>query len=194
MDVVGILLAAGHSRRFGAQNKLMQHLPDGGRVAVASARHLLAALPTSIAVVRPQDIKLQAELEAVGLQLAVCAAQNLEMAASLVTGIREACALYPKARGYVIALADMPYIQVRTIVEVGRCIDAGRGIVMPVFHGRRGHPVGFSARFSADLLALKGDTGARAVLENYPSELFQLECDDPGILKDIDTPQDLAGG
>lgn len=192
MDVVGILLAAGHSRRFGTQNKLMQHLPDGSRMAVASARHLLEALPISIAVVRPQDIELQTELQAVGLQLAVCVGQDMEMAASLVTGVRQACTLYPQARGYVIALADMPYIQVRTIVEVGRRIDAGQGIVMPAFHDRRGHPAGFSAKFAADLLALKGDTGARAVLEKYPSELFQLECDDPGILKDIDTPQDLA--
>jgi molybdenum cofactor cytidylyltransferase len=191
-DVIGILLAAGHSRRFGAQNKLMQQLPDGMRIAVSSARHLTEALPFCIGVVRPQDEALQADLQAAGLRLAVCAEGNLEMAASLVTGVRQACALYPDARGFVIALADMPYIRPQTILEVGRRIAQGRGIVVPVFAGRRGHPVGFSMRFAADLLALEGDTGARKVLENHPAELMLLECEDPGVLMDIDTPWDLG--
>ena len=191
MDVVGILLSAGHSRRFGAKNKLMQRLPDGSRLALSSAQHLLQALPVCIGVVRPQDVELQSELTAAGLQLAVCTEQDLEMAASLVTGVRQACVLYPQARGYVIALADMPYIQAQSIVEVAKRINAGHGIVVPAFRGKRGHPVGFSAMFTAELLELKGDSGARALIDKHQAELELFECNDPGILMDIDMPQDL---
>jgi molybdenum cofactor cytidylyltransferase len=193
MGVVGILLAAGHSRRFGAQNKLMQKLPDSRMLALASAQNLLAALPQSIAVVRSQHAELQSALTAVGMQLVVCGEHEQEMGDSLAAGIRHANKLYPQSSGFVIALGDMPYIQPQTIVEIANFIMAGRGIVMPSHQGMRGNPVGFAARFSADLLALNGDQGARILFERYPAEVERFECNDPGILLDIDTPKDLSG-
>lgn len=200
MDVVGILLAAGHSRRFGAKNKLIQRLPDSRMLALSSAQNLLAALPSSIGVVRPQHAELWSALGASGMQLVACSEHEQEMAASLVAGVRHAREYYPQARGFVIALADMPFIKPQTITEIARRIDAGpgtgqdihRGIIVPTYQGKRGHPVGFSARFASDLLALKGDNGARALFERYPSELELYECGDSGILIDIDTQEELS--
>jgi len=193
MDVVGILLAAGHSRRFGVQNKLMQKLPDSRMLGLSSAQNLLAALPQSIAVVRSHYVELQSTLAAVGMQLVVCGEQEQEMGDSLAAGIRHAIRRYPQSRGFVIALGDMPYIQPETIREIANRIAAGAGIVVPSYQGKRGHPVGFAARFLADLLALSGDQGARILFERYPAEVERVECNDPGILLDIDTPADLSG-
>lgn len=193
MDVVGILLAAGHSRRFGAQNKLTQRLPDSRMLALSSAQNLLAVLPQSIGVVRSQYVELQSTLAGAGLQLVICGEHEQEMGDSLAAGIRHAIRLYPQSRGFVIALGDMPYIQPETIREIASRIEAGGGIVVPTYQGKRGHPVGFAARFAADLLALNGDQGARILFERYSAEVERFECNDPGILLDIDTPEDLSG-
>lgn len=191
MDAIGILLAAGHSRRFGTQNKLMQSLPDGSLMVDRSARHLVKALPISVAVVRPKDLELHDALRSLDLDLAVCDADDFQMSKSLATGVRLASAHYPGASGFVIALADMPFIRPETIAEVGRRIRSGSGIVVPVIGQRRGHPVGFSARYAPELLALTGDVGAKALLERHASAVELLPSDDAGILKDIDTPDQL---
>lgn len=189
MDVIGILLAAGNSRRFGPQNKLIQKLPDGNMMALSSAANLMKALPLSVGVVRAGDVELQATLVDLGMAIHVC--EYDEMAASLAAGVRHSRLIYPAAAGFVITLADMPYILPKTISDVAGNLAADGGIVVPTYQGRKGHPVGFSIKFYDELLGLTGDKGARALLEKYPSEVKLMECDDPGILIDIDTPDDL---
>jgi molybdenum cofactor cytidylyltransferase len=192
LNVVGILLAAGHSRRFGAENKLIQKLADGTMMALSSAQHLMAALPRSVGVVRADSV-LQTNLTELGMAITTCTEHEQEMAVSLSAAVRHARFIYPQAGGYVIALADMPYIRPQTIHEIAKRIDSGAaGIVVPRYQGKRGHPVGFSARFTEELLDIAGDQGARALFEKYPSELEFFDCDDPGILVDIDTPADLT--
>lgn len=184
--IVGILLAAGFSRRFGA-NKLIQRLPDGTLVAVAAARNLLAALPGSIAVVRPETTELAEALQAVGLRVTVCDKAQLGMGASLAHAVRETA----DAEGWVVALADMPFVQPATIRAVADAIAAGNPIVAPRYAGERGHPVGFASRFAHELMSLTGDEGARRLLKR--EEVSLINCADPGVLRDIDTPEDLNG-
>ncbi|WP_444543078.1 nucleotidyltransferase family protein, partial [Methylomonas koyamae] len=64
-------------------------------------------------------------------------------------------------------------------------------IAAPCRQGRRGHPVGFAGHLAADLLDLHGDNGAKSVIERYRPQLQLVEVADPGILRDIDTPDDL---
>jgi len=93
--------------------------------------------------------------------------------------------------GFVIALADMPYINSQTTSAIASKLSEGASIVVPTYQGKRGHPVGFSAKFRGELESLHGDEGARSILKRYPDEVVFLECDDSGILADIDTPADL---
>lgn len=190
-DIVGILLAAGFSRRFGHQDKLTHVLPNGDAVAVSAAKHLIEAMPTSIAVVRPTSVALMQALTAMGYQLVFCSEQEQLMADSLTNGIRAAAQLANPASGYVIALADMPYIQPATILSVSEALRERQGIVMPSYLGQRGHPVGFSASFRDELAALTGDEGARAVIKRHPQQVHVLPTEDAGILMDIDVPSDL---
>ena len=66
-------------------------------------------------------------------------------------------------------------------------------IAAPVLResGERGHPVGFSRALRVELAAIDGDEGARAVIARHRDALIAIEVDDPGIVKDIDTPSDL---
>jgi molybdenum cofactor cytidylyltransferase len=95
------------------------------------------------------------------------------------------------AEGWLIALGDMPCIDPRTIRGVAEALANGADIVVPVFRGRRGHPVGFSRAYGTELRALQGDRGARGVIERHGSRVVYLPSADPSILRDIDTRGDL---
>ena len=190
--MIGILLAAGFSRRFGASNKLLQLLPDGNPIALASAKRLIEAIPFSIAVVRPENKTLANLLQDAGLKVFFCSEQDTEMADSLSAAIKFSAAFSESSDGFVIALADMPYINSQTTTAIASKLSEGASIVVPTYQGQRGHPVGFSAKFRTELESLHGDEGARSILKRYPEEVVFLECDYSGILADIDTPADLA--
>lgn len=143
--MIGILLAAGFSRRFGAADKLLQILPDGRPIAVAAAENLIKAIPLTIAVLRPENTALANLLENAGLKIVFCSSQETEMADSLSAAVRYSAQFSESSVGFVIALADMPYIKPDTIEAIAHATNAGAAIVAPVYQGKRGHPVGFCA-------------------------------------------------
>jgi molybdenum cofactor cytidylyltransferase len=185
MRVAGILLAGGSGSRFGG-GKLLARLPDGTPIGVRSAANLVAALPDTIAVVPPGDNALAAALAAAGVRVSVCPDAGTGMGASLAHGVAAA----GDADGYVIALADMPWIAEATTRAVADTLRSGAAIVVPRHRGQRGHPVGFGAVHRAALRALTGDAGARSLLANA-TDIRWLEVDDPGVLRDVDVPADL---
>ena len=187
-DYTAILLAAGNGSRFdpmGIKNKLLAPLADGCAVAVASAASLLAVMPRVLAVVRPGADQLCSELRAIGCEVTICAKADEGMGASLAHAISHAS----DATGWVLALADMPYLRTATINALVDALRNGAGIAAPLYDGRRGNPVAFGRAHLARLLALSGDVGARGLLQDYPVTL--VEVDDPGVHLDIDLPQDL---
>jgi molybdenum cofactor cytidylyltransferase len=189
-NVAGILLAAGRGRRFdplGTRNKLLQPLSSGEPVVVASARNLLSVLPRVIAVVPPQDGGVADALRALGCEVTLCAEADSGMAASLVQGITSSL---PQAGAWLVALGDMPYVAASTLRALLDALGDGAGIAAPVFEGRRGNPVAFGAVHLPALLALQGEHGARALLKSAP--VVEVAVNDPGILRDIDTPDDLV--
>src|SRR5215831_8668239 len=135
----GVLLAAGYSRRFGS-NKLLQPLPAGSQnagvpVALASARHLVEALPDPVAVVRPRAQKLGKMLRDAGCTTVVCRNAAEGMGVSLAAGVRAA----EDALGWVIALADMPDLRPDTIWRIANALHEGAAIAAPSYRGERGH-------------------------------------------------------
>ncbi len=184
MAIVGILLAAGRARRFGADKRFADFC--GVPLALASARALRAALPETLAVVGPDDAPLRAVLEAEGVACVACADAALGMGHSLAQGVGAS----PQAEGWLVALADMPRVQPGTIARLAAALSRD-AIVAPAFEGRRGHPVGFGAVFRDELLALAGDVGAKPLLARHAARVRIVAVDDRGILLDADTPEAL---
>ncbi len=195
MPLVGILLAAGRGARFGGA-KLLTPLPAtshgvgaGTAIGVASCLHLLSALPEVVAVVRPGDSILAGQLREAGAQVVECARADEGMGASLACGVGAAA----DADGWVVALADMPWIAPATIAVVADALRDGAGIAATSHIGVRAHPVGFACVHFAALSALAGDEGAKSLLAAHRDSLQLIEVADSGVLRDVDTPADLSG-
>jgi molybdenum cofactor cytidylyltransferase len=86
----------------------------------------------------------------------------------------------------------MPWIASPTIARVAAAIAGGAVVAAPFHRGERGHPVGFAAACQADLAALTGDEGAKAIVAAHRDRIARIDVDDPGILRDIDTREDLV--
>lgn len=187
MKCVGLLLAAGSATRFGS-DKLRHALPHGVAIAVQAARHLKAAVPRVIAVVRPGADETARALAAEGCEVVVCEKAAEGMGASLACGARAAGA----ADGYLVALGDMPFVRPSTIAAVRDALAAGAALAAPYWRAKRGHPVGLAGSFRAELEALSGDEGAKRLLDAHAARLVKVPVGDPGAIRDIDRPSDLA--
>lgn len=191
--ISGVLLAAGRGARFGG-DKLHASLADGRPMVLASLGPLTAELETVVVVVRPRQRQLMGLLkEAVGdasagVTLCPCADAEQGMGHSIACGVQAS----RQAAGWIIALADMPWVRAQTIAMLRDGLRRGAALAAPFHHGRRGNPVGFSAAYRDELLALSGDRGARDIVARDAALLQCLECDDEGVLRDVDTPAALT--
>jgi len=184
---VGLLLAAGSASRFGS-DKLQHRLPHGVPIAVQAARHLKPEVSRVVAVVRPGADETARALEAEGCTVAVCDNAAQGMGASLACAARAA----GEADGFLVALADMPFVRSSSIAAVRAALEKGALVAAPYFRTRRGHPVGFAGRLHGELAGLSGDEGARRILEAHAADLRKVPVGDPGVVRDIDRPADLA--
>ena len=185
MNVVGLLLAAGSASRFGS-DKLRHKLPHGVPIAVQSARHLRPEVARVVAVTRSAEMAVLLRSE--DCQTVIFDKADEGMGASLACAARAA----GRADGYLVALADMPFIRRTTIAAVREALEKGAPLAAPYFRGRRGHPVGIAGSFFESLLDLHGDEGAKRLLRENESRLAKVPVGDPGVIRDIDTPGDLA--
>lgn len=186
--IAGILLAAGASTRFGS-NKLLHPLQDDTPLVLAALRPLQAAVDQVIVIVRPDDAALAQTLATEAARVVACPDAARGMGASLACGVRAT----PQAQGWLVALGDMPAVPSALIAQLAARLRAGAALVAPVCGNRRGHPVGFAREFFPALSELDGDTGARALLEAHAARLELIPTDAPGVLRDVDTPDDLPG-
>lgn len=97
-----------------------------------------------------------------------------------------------KTTHFAIFLGDMPYIKKETVLELKKYLDLQkRQIIAPIYKGKRGFPVLFSKDFVGDFLSIKGDKGARDLINKEKKYLTLVEVNDCGVIKDIDRQKDL---
>lgn len=185
--ICGILLAAGQSQRFGHTDKLLQPLSNGLTLITQAVRTMLTALDSVVVVVPPEHDALAKVLKDEAVQITINPSAKTGMGNSLACGVSTRA----EADGWIIGLADMPWIQSTTISRIMTALRNGHPLVAPRYQNLRGHPVGFDREYRETLLKLQGDVGARSVLKQHKAKLHYLDVNDPGILLDVDTPADL---
>lgn len=190
-----IVLAAGASQRFGA-HKLSQTLTIAGKkrpIVVHTLEQWLQVFTHCVLVVRPADRQLSDALAVLSAsqRTRVHLIEAGEAQSGMAYSLRAGVAATAEASGWVIGLADMPWLPTAALMRVKQAMEAGASVAAPFYQGRRGHPVGFAREWAPQLLDLTGDTGARSILQQT-SRLEVLNSDSPDVLRDIDTPADMT--
>lgn len=185
IPLAAIVLAAGGSTRMQGRNKLL--LPWGKHCVVQQVVSNLCTLGLAevVVVTGHQRAEVDAALKDAPARQVHNPAYGGGMATSIVAGIAAA----GPARGYLLVLGDMPSVSMDTVRKVCAALVDERTIALPTYGNRRGHPVAIGAAYRDELLALRGDTGARAVLRAHAERVVEVEVEDAGVLVDVDTPE-----
>jgi molybdenum cofactor cytidylyltransferase len=188
--VAAIILAAGKSTRMGKAKQLLrlgentvlgQTIENVRRSAVDE---IVLVLGFSAEAIRGQ---LPASLLG-GLKTVVNPNYEQGMASSLRAGLS---ALDPQVRAAFIVLADQPFVRPETLAQLADHYRRSKAqIVIPSYHGVRGNPVLLDRSVFAEVMALKGDIGCRAIFGSHIEGTAKLEVEDEGILLDIDSQED----
>jgi molybdenum cofactor cytidylyltransferase len=186
MNIGAVLLAAGFSNRFGSV-KICARLNNNQTVLQQTLANISSSVPQITVVTRPElyplivndcpDAKVFEDAEkGMGATLAYAMQLILEQG---------------ELDGCLVCLADMPFITPDTYRDICGAIRRDN-IVVPYFAGRAGNPAGFGADYFEALSDLTGDRGGRLIIRQNPDAVRKLEVDDPAVLQDIDTPDDLS--
>lgn len=185
--IAAIVLAAGESRRMGRQ-KLV--LPYGGKTVIEHiVSQVLASEVAQTIVVTGHDVQA---VEAALLGKPVTFVENRRYKDGMLTSIRAGLqAVTPAAEGFMVVLGDQPSIDAPTINQLiagFRAVE--KGIVVPLYEDDTGHPIIISMSYRDDVMTKFDDTGLRGLIYGHPEYVHRLPVEAPGVLRDMDTPED----
>jgi molybdenum cofactor cytidylyltransferase len=188
VKVEGVVLAAGASSRMGYSKALLMLVGRSFLDRVLEGMRGGGVSRCTVVVADSAD-EVAGSAKALGADVVVNPEPELGQISSLRVGVR---ALRAGCPGAVVTLVDHPLVKPSTYhavaAELGRDPDA---LVVPVFGRKRGHPLGLGRKWFDELLRVPEDRGARWLLYQHSEDVVELQVDDPGVLLDLDTPEDV---
>ncbi len=187
--ISAILLAAGESKRMG---RLKPGLPLGNSTILEQSIDNLvhSRIDELIVVLGYRAQELMEKVSGRPVKTVINPDYEQGMSTSVIAGLH---LVDDKARAVVFALADQPFIDSKI---VDKLIDAfshtSKGIVVPTYRGRRGHPVIFAVRYREELLCLRGDVGGRQIIKENADDVLEIPVGSESINIDIDTMSDYC--
>jgi molybdenum cofactor cytidylyltransferase len=188
-----IVLAAGPSERFGADNKLLADIGGNALIRVTVGAIVGAGIPDVVVVTGSEEERIAAALDAFPLRFAHNANWRAGMGTSIAAGI---AALRAQSEGAFVVPGDMPRLTSVLFLRLAAAFDgSSRGaIVFPAdAAGEQRNPVLWPKRFFPELMTLSGQKGAKALLKAHSAECLAVLVEDTAILEDVDTQDDLQG-
>ena len=186
-EIYAIILAAGGSVRMGTAKML---LPYRGMTIIEKViENVMKAGIERITVVTGSGHE---EITKVIRHLPVEQIYNDKWQTGMLSSVKCGFRSLPETcRAVILFLGDQPMIDAKTIEEVTFAYrKTGKGIIMPVYNKKRGHPLLIDRKYSDEVNKLNPDEGLRMLAHKFPVDVLEVETDDPAILKDIDTPED----
>lgn len=186
--ICALVLAAGRSHRMGAQKLL---LPLGGKPAIARIVDEVVRSPVDqvFVVVGHDGKRIAGALAGRRVNFVTNPHAEGEMLSSVRCGLS---AMPTSCTAVLAVLGDQPSL---TADVVGLLIRAfrtgGRGIVVPTYGGRRGHPLLFAMHYRDEILSRYEDVGLRGLLHAHPEDVLEVETAAPGVLEDMNVPEDF---
>ena len=183
---VAILPAAGASRRMGRPKLL---LPFRGRPLIAAVVDALrdGGVETIVLVTAPEDEDLRAWARQVGVDVAV----NPDPDRGMLSSIQEGLAALPRDQILLVSPADLPRLRAGSVAELlRRMVDARAPLAVPVHQGKRGHPLAIAPALIPEIFTLDPRIGLKQLRDRHAAGLLEVAVDDPGVVMDVDTPED----
>jgi len=190
-EIGAVILAAGESKRMGVPKQLIEIC--GEKIIRIVVKKVLNVGFGDIVVVLGHmagDIARYID-DMIGIKIIVNPRYREGMSTSLIEGIKN---LRRDIEAFMVILGDQPFVSKETmekIIETYYGMERKPLMVVPTYRGLRGNPVLISSRIAKDVMSLRGDIGARALMERYKAYISYIETQDPGVILDIDTKEDL---
>jgi glycerophosphoryl diester phosphodiesterase len=171
-------------------------LPFHGRPLVTGAVEALrgAGVRDIVLVTAPEDEELRAWAREAGLLLAVNPDPGRGMLSSIREGIAAvggAAALAERGETLLVSPADLPNLAASTVAALlRRMAETGAPLGVPVYRGKRGHPLAIAPALIPEIETLDADAGLKQLRDRHEAELLEVEVEDPGTVQDVDTPED----
>ena len=186
IELHALVLAAGAARRFGAVKQLAPL--EGEPLLLRVVRRAAAAADRTWVILGAHAHGLTPILAHAPVSVRVNSQWSEGLAASIRTGIEH---LPPSCAGVMLVLADQALISAADFSRLAESWrDAPDCIAAAQYRERHGAPAIFPRRLFAELRRLRGDVGARTVLEHHADEVRSVPM--PSAEFDLDTPDDLA--
>ena len=182
--ISAIFLAAGESKRMGKPKLL---LPFGRSTILEQAidNLLNSRVDEIIVVVGDRAQKMIDKIASRPVKIAINPLYHEGMGTSIVKGLS---LINDKSQAVMLVLADQPLIDSETINKlIETFLSHDKGIVIPAYQGRRGHPIIFSTKYREALLRLRDDVGGRQIIKEHPDDILEVAVNSPGVNVDIDT-------
>lgn len=180
--------AAGMSTRMGSPKQL---LPFGGKTVLQTVVDTLleANLDGILVVLGHRADAVRESLAERPVSFYLNHDYRNGMFSTILCGLS---ALEKSADAALIALGDQPNVRASVVRKVAAAYQNGsRGIVVPVYRGKRGHPALVDlGRYLSEIRSLTGEEGLKPVMRGHPDDTLEVEVADEGVLKDIDTPEE----
>ena len=186
--IVAVVLSAGESSRMGQPKAL---LPIDGQTFIEK---IVAALKQTkvgriIVILGHNARELEAKISHLPVRILINSDYKQGQLSSLQLAVRYLQA-DSDCDGMLVHLVDHPYLAPALVEEmIRRFYETKKRIIVPKFHGKRGHPVIFSNALFGELLSAPIDEGAKAVVNAHRAETLEIDTQEEGIAVDIDTPE-----
>ncbi len=182
-----VILAAGESRRMGSPKMILPYM--GMTIIEKVIENVTAsAVDDTVVVVGCNKVEVLAVTERYPVVHIVNDNYMNGMLSSVKCGIGS---LPEDFRAVLVFPGDQPMIEAEVInLVINAYKESGRGIIIPVFNGKRGHPLLIDKKYKSEILTLDDKVGLRGLSLKHSDDLLEIETDNPLILRDIDTVED----
>ena len=188
--VSAVVLAGGASRRMGEKNKLLAEV-NGEALVRRTVETAIGSDAAEVIVVTGHQADLLREALS---DFDVRFVDNPNYSEGLSTSLRAGIgAVSGNLTGALVMLGDMPWVTAGTVTALIERFHAeeDKTICRPTFEGLAGNPILWPRAFFPDILDIRGDIGAKGLIERYSGHVSKVDVDDAGIHFDIDKPDDL---
>jgi molybdenum cofactor cytidylyltransferase len=182
-----IVLAAGESKRMGSPKMLLPWMEK--TIIEQVVENVLSSDVSGVVLVLGAESD---SIKRVTSRYDVVHCHNADYKSGMLSSVRCGLTALPDdCKAVVVMPGDQPMIGAGEINRViAARMESGKGIAMPAYRGRRGHPLLIESRYIEEVMALPENEGLRALAARYPGDVFEVKTDDPSVLRDIDTQDD----